>query len=287
MTPANRRLPRAEPLPELLDTREREAPPEPAPTAGNPRWDRIAAVLRTVLGVLVVASASTAVAWGARQYVRTSARFFVTEMVVLGEKQRSEAELLQQAGLRKGVSVFAIDLDEARGKLLADPWISEATLARRLPGTILVQVREREAGAIVALGESYLASRDGEIFKKLDVRDPADLPVITGISPDLLADDREGVKRTIRRALDLASDFERAPLGQRAPLQEIHVAADGAVTLVVGKNALSLSLGEPPFRRKLDQAARVLREADRRGVRPDILLLDNDARPDRVVLRVR
>ena len=57
------------------------------------------------------------------------------------------------------------------------------------------------------------------------------------------------------------------------------------MTLVVGKNAVALHMGAPPYRRKLEQAIRVIAELDRRGAKPDSIMLDNEARPDRVVVR--
>jgi cell division protein FtsQ len=50
---------------------------------------------------------------------------------------------------------------------------------------------------------------------------------------------------------------------------------------------VSLVLGGPPFRRKLEQAARVSSELERRGQSPDAILLDGTSRPERVVARVR
>jgi cell division protein FtsQ len=67
----------------------------------------------------------------------------------------------------------------------------------------------------------------------------------------------------------------------------VHVASDGVFTLVVGHAALQLVLGGPPFRRKLDQAARVVAELDRRGAAAGAIMLDNEARPERVVVRIR
>ena len=58
-------------------------------------------------------------------------------------------------------------------------------------------------------------------------------------------------------------------------------------SLVVGHNAVELVLGLPPFRRKLDQAARVVAELDKRGAKAGAIMLDNDTRPDRVVVRMR
>jgi len=217
----------------------------------------------------------------------TSPRFSVREFRVVGNEMRPTPGLVAESGLAIGANIFAADLDAARSKILADPWVSEASLMRRLPGTIEIAVTERKAAALVALGDTYLASADGEPFKKIELNDPVDLPVVTGLRPESLAEDRVETTRTIRRAIDLALEFEHGELAKRVALQEVHVASDGVFTLVVGHAALQLVLGGPPFRRKLDQAARVVAELDRRGAAAGAIMLDNEARPERVVVRIR
>jgi cell division protein FtsQ len=282
--PSNRKLPKEAPLPDVADL---PTLPAPLPAKKRATASRALNVLRTIAGVALVLGISGTVAWGARKYVKSSPRFAVSEIHVSGGRLRTADQIAEAAGLEKGQNVFAIDLDAAKHKLLEDPWIHEAQLARRLPGAVYVNVTEREAGALVALGDTYLVARDGEIFKRLEPGDPIELPIVTGISSEAVAEDRDGVKDTLRRAIDLAGDYDRSPLGHRAPLQEIHVGADGAITLVVGKNALQLALGEPPYRKKIDQAARVLAELERRGSKAAAVLLDNEARPERVVVRMR
>ena len=125
------------------------------------------------------------------------------------------------------------------------------------------------------------------MFKRLELGDPSDLIVITGITQDAVGQDREGVTRSILRALDLASDYSHTRLSAKSPLEEIHLSSDGTTNIVIGKSALTLTLGAPPFRKKLEQASRVLAELDRRGGKADAVLLDNDTRPDRVVVRMR
>jgi cell division protein FtsQ len=293
VNPSNRRVSRPK-LPPEMSQLEADAPSDhelatDADASAKPPKppSRLLVIARAVAGAALVVAVSISVAWAARHYVMTTPRFAVREIAVTGQSRRSVDDIATEAGIARGANVFTVDLDGARAKLLADPWISEAFLARRLPGTIFVQVTEREAAAIVALGDSYLATREGEIFKRLEPGDPADSPIITGLTPDAVAEDREGVARSIRRALDLAADYESSPLGTRAPLQEIHYSSDGAITIIVGKSALALNLGDPPFRKKLEQAARVLTELDRRGAKPDAIMLDNEARPERVVVRVR
>lgn len=243
--------------------------------------------LRTFVGIALVVATSVGFAWAARQYVTMSARFAVQRIDVTGNERRGESDLIAEGGLALGTNIFAVDLDSARAKLLSDPWIVDVTLARRLPGTILLHVTERKAVAIVSIGEMLLADADGQPFKALESSDPVDLPVVTGLGPEVLAADREGAAHAIRRAIDLAVEFERSGLEKRAPLQEVHIGADGAFTLVVGHTAVELVLGGPPFRRKLDQAARVFAELDKRGGKADAIMLDNDTRPERVVVRMR
>jgi cell division protein FtsQ len=262
-----------------------------ATATGSARYARFVSTLRTIAGVVLVAGTSIGFAWVARRHVMTSARFAITEVAISGNDHRSAEVIVAESGLQVGTNVFAADLDAAHVLLLADPWIADVALARRLPGTIVVRVTERKAAALAAMGDTYVTNADGDPFKKLEAGDPpeqiAALPLVTGLRPESLSEDREGTMQTIRRAIDLAAEYERTPLAKRAPLEEVHVEPDGAFTLVVGHSAVELLLGAPPFRRKFDQAARVVVELDKRGAKAGAIMLDNDTRPDRVVVRMR
>lgn len=263
------------------------APAAPKPPASDSQAMR---VLRAVFGVVMVVGIGSGVVWGARRYVHTSPRFGVSEIITSGGKRRSPDDIASIAGIAKGENVFAIDLGKARARLAADPWIDSAELTRQLPGTISIRVTEREAAGVVAtVGDAgtYLVTRDGAIIKRIEAGDPLDFHVVTGIALKTLVDDREGATRTIRQALDLAYDYDRSPLAQRSPVQEVHVEPRGDLMLVVGKHGVVLRMGAGPYRRKLEQAARIAGELDRRGAKPSAIMLDDEARPDRVVVRMR
>jgi cell division protein FtsQ len=219
--------------------------------------------------------------------VLKSARFAIASVEVVGNDRRPSAVVAAETGLALGTNIFAADLDAARNRLQQDAWIVDATLVRRLPGTVVVRVTERRAAALVALDETYLATADGVPFKVLEPEDPVDLPLVTGVTPELFGVDRDGATHAIGRAIDLAAEYERSALAKRAPLQEVHVGADGRFALIVGHAGMELVLGGPPFRRKLDLASRVVAELERRGGKADAVMLDSEARPDRVVVRMR
>ena len=281
MTPTNRRIPGARPpSPDVAEI--------PVAGGGVSRLlRRMASVVGVALGLASVVAMSLGTTWLARRYVTTTSRFAVVDVKVLGNERRSASAIAAESGIVPGVNVFAVDLNSARYAVLSDPWISDAVLTRSLPGSIVVQVTERKAAALVSLGDLFLSTAEGDPFKKLEADDPVDLPLITGLTPERVAGDREGARRLIRRGIDLAAEYERGPLAHRAPLEEVHVDESGAFTLVVGRPTLQLVLGGPPFRRKLDEAARVVAELERRHAQASSIMLDNEARPERVVARLR
>ena len=104
-------------------------------------------------------------------------------------------------------------------------------------------------------GELYLATRDGDLFKKIGADDPSDLPLVTGILPAQVTSDRAGVVITIKRVLDVAEELDRVGLGKRYPIEELHLDKDGS--LVVSRpGGHRARLGQPPYRDKIEEAAR-------------------------------
>jgi cell division protein FtsQ len=261
----------------------------PPPGASPKRLEsRVSRGIQLVAGAAVVVAASISVAWGARRYVTTSPRFAVRTVLVEGERRRSASAVADAAGVAVGKNIFALDLAHAGQLLAQDPWIERATVTRKLPSTVAISVVEREAyAAAVISGELYLATRDGDLFKKLGEDDPSDLPVVTGITAEQIARDRAGVVLAVKRVLDVVEDFERTGIAKRYPVEELHLEKDGVLTVTIGKEAIALHLGMPPYRDKIEQASRVLNEVARRKANAQVIFLDNDAHPERVVVRMR
>jgi cell division protein FtsQ len=256
------------------------------PTAASrARWKE---GLRLAAGVVVTVAAALACVWGLLNYTRTSPRFAVRSIDVHGMSRRSPEDIARLAGITMGQNVFLTDLEAARTAILNDPWIEQASLRRKLPAAIWVEVVEREAAALVAIGpDLYLATRQGEPFKKPEPGDPYDLPVVTGIRTDDVVKDRSATIGAIKRALDLVADYDHLGPSKSLPVQEAHIEDDGGLILSVGKDVIQLHMGKGPFRQGLDQAIRVLAELANRRAQAAVVFLDNDAHPERVVVRMR
>jgi len=269
--------------------------PTPAPVGetsevrdrGSSRGRTLGA-LRFLLGLAIVAAVAFAVAMSAHRYAMTSSRFALRKIEVKGGKRIGPEQAERVAGLTLGSNLFALDTHQAEQKLLENPWVQSARVIRQLPGTLKIELSEREAVALASIVDGlYVVSAEGQPFKLLDASDPVDLPVITGISAGGLARDRPRELERLERGLEVLRQYRRLKLERSYPAQEVHLEPGGSVRLVVGSEGITLSLGGDSLRQRLLMAERVVIETRAAGRLPGIVFADNVAHPERVVVRMR
>ena len=72
----------------------------------------------------------------------------VHEVLVEGRVETTKEQLLKTVGIRRGDPILALDTEAIRDALIALGWIANATVERRLPGTVYLRLWERKAMAI-------------------------------------------------------------------------------------------------------------------------------------------
>jgi cell division protein FtsQ len=257
-------------------------------TARRDPWATLWSGLKLSIGFAIVVSISVAIAWGAHRYALTTPRFNVKEFDVRGNRHFSAGEIARLAGVERGLNLFAVDTDAAEARLLESPWVRRAKISRALPGTLRIEVAEREAAAVASIEDGlYLVTPEGEPFKAVEPHDPVDLPVLTGVSARDLAVDRARAVERLGLGLEILREYDSLPVSRTFELEEAHLSSDGSVVLTVGKRGTTLHLGTGPFRQKLLMAARIVARLSSNGEMPGIVFLDNEAHPERVVVRMR
>jgi len=240
-----------------------------------------------VLGVTLILASVVGIAWGVFRYARTTPRFSLKDIAVEGTRRLSRDDILAAAGLHLGDNLFSLDVEAAQRALTQSPWIKQAKITRQLPNRVLVQVHERQAqAALLANGKTFLVDETGQPFKEVGVGDPHDLTLITGLSLDAFAHEPELEHERLRAVLALIRAYEHLGIAQAYPAEEAHLQPSGAVTLNVGSSGIALHLGHAPFKQRLLRAERVLTKALRQGGTPSVVFLDNEAHPERVVVRL-
>ncbi|MFO7177392.1 MAG: FtsQ-type POTRA domain-containing protein [Pseudomonadota bacterium] len=252
------------------------------------RARRLLGFLRFVSGLALVVGVAVAVALSVRHSVTTSPRFALEHLEVVGGKRLGAEQVRRIAGIEPGANLFSLEPADIERKLLDDPWVRSARVVRKLPRGLLVEIDEREPVALASIaGTLYVVDRKGEPFKEVGRDDPVDLPVVTGISPEGIARDRRRELERLDLGLEVLGKYARLPMARTYPAQEVHVDPSGRVRLTVGDEAITVSLGGSDFDRRLAMAERVVREARALGRVPGIVFADNQAHPERVVVRMK
>ncbi len=300
--PAAPPRPRNRPKPERLALRNvRELADEPPPEPPPSRRARIRAALARLaahtrrpvvfLGkLLLVALALGGVGAGGKlveRHVRTSPAFATRTLTIEGNERLTNDEVLRSAGLAVGKNVFEVPPEDAEARLVRHPWIAEAEVQRRLPGTFHVRIREHRTTALIWLDRLYLVGEDATVFKAVERGDPVDLPVVTGVDVARFTSDRTFRSSLLLEIVAVLHDYRAAGLYRRELIAEIHVEEDDSLSLFIGDDATEVRLGHGPFRGKLRKLRTVLDQLADRHARPAYVYLDNVRRPDRVTVRLR
>jgi cell division septal protein FtsQ len=171
------------------------------------RWQRqkIGAIL-----VVLVALAGTVWAFkvgadhvAARLWLRNE-RFVLENLVVRSDGRLRAEHVRQYGGIKEGMGLFEIRLADLRDALASIPLVESVSLERRLPDTLIIDIREREPVARLQTASArfpFSIDRTGMVLAP--ALSDTTLPLISGFSGQGL---RPGVQindPAIRAALDL------------------------------------------------------------------------------------
>jgi cell division protein FtsQ len=107
--------------------------------------------------------------------------FKVEDILVVGRRETTRSEIFSAIGLVRGAPILAFDLNAAKARVEALPWITKTSLERMLPNTILLRVEERRPMAIWQnKGKFVLIDSDGKVILKKGLERFSDLLVVVG-----------------------------------------------------------------------------------------------------------
>ena len=72
----------------------------------------------------------------------------VDEILVIGRRETAQKDLLAAVRLARGAPILAFDLQAARKRIEALPWIKTVSVERMLPDTVLLNIKERRPLAL-------------------------------------------------------------------------------------------------------------------------------------------
>lgn len=262
-------------------------------------WGWLRRGLPAIIAVVGVSGLATSACVGYR-FATSSERFAVRSVELRGNRILSPERVRAVIGLdhlaspdgsRPGPNIFQLDLTDMAVTLEAEPWIAAATVRRRLPDTLVIEIEENRPVALVEMDGLYLVDGEGAVFARAVVGrgDGRGMPVITGIAREDYAADPEVAQARIRKALEAARVYgEGDGAGRRPGLGEVHVDPYRGVTFFTHDTATAVRVGHgspEALRARLrafDLAWQALAPAERAQVR--VVHADARKQPDRVTV---
>jgi cell division protein FtsQ len=107
--------------------------------------------------------------------------FTVQEISVSGRDKTSVAQLMDALDVRRGDSIFNVDLAEAKARVEHIGWVEKASVMRRLPDEIYVHITERRPFARwQKQGATSVIDRNGVVVAHDDPQEYRYLPRVVG-----------------------------------------------------------------------------------------------------------
>jgi len=197
--------------------------------------------------------------------------FQSANIAVNGAGRLARADVLRIAGITEPSTLFLIDADATRTRLMRNSWIADATVAKLYPDRLEITIVEKKPFAVwQSRGNFFVIANDGTVVDQLGrerVRD-AGLPIVVGEGAD-------------RRAQELLAMLGRFP----------HLRGEVAAAVLVAERRWNLRLKNGTDVRLPEEDADialmrlVALDRDKRLLSRDLTVIDMRF-ADRVVVRL-
>lgn len=139
-----------------------------------------------MLGGIFLVAVLMGAAWGVRAAARQMAFFRVRSVEVRGVRYLQPSEVLSRLKVDTLMSLWD-DLGPLRERVRHHPQVSEVTITRRLPGTLVVTVQENQPVALIESPGGLLPyDSSGHVLPIDPARTNLDLPIVATSDPVLL-----------------------------------------------------------------------------------------------------
>jgi cell division septal protein FtsQ len=139
-----------------------------------------------ILGVLFLVALIVAAGWGVRAAARRMAFFRIRSVEVRGARYLQSSDIISRLKVDTLASLWD-DLSPYRDRVRAHPQVSDVSIGRRMPGTIVITIKENQPVALIQTPTGLLPY--DSLGKQLPI-DPArtnlDLPIVATDDPVLL-----------------------------------------------------------------------------------------------------
>jgi len=152
-------------------------------------------------------------------WVITSPRFLLSSIVVSGTSRVQPSEVGEALEPLRGKHLLLVSLADVENRLAENLWIEGANLRKRMPDSLVVEIRERQPVMLLRRDEGlFYVDRGGTVIDLYDPAREADL---------LLLSIGAGARLEVEPALAVAAELELVAPDWASGLSEVEVLGGG------------------------------------------------------------
>jgi cell division protein FtsQ len=210
--------------------------------------------------------------------------FNLQQVEVTGSRRLSRAEVIEASETVSGINLLTVDLGAIAARLQRHPWIRSASVYRRFPGSLIIEIEERTPRAILAAEKLYYVDERAEFFTRLLPGDSVQFPLFTGVTAEELKSRGPEIQEMVRLGLGVLDLVERSGKSiDSLAVVEVRLNLDDGLSLQTA-DSRTVVLGKDNFERKIQRYGRLKRFLTRRGEWQNARIINLDFE-DRALVR--
>ena len=145
---------------------------------------------------------------------------------ISGLHHLQEEDILARVQLPAQATLWSIDKEDIRQRVVSHPTLATAVVGRVMPDTLIITVQEREPAAILHnFGKRLVMDKEGLVLSNTVVAAHSDLPILKGLNATLLLNEDSEVRQRAQQGIKLAGwllqQFEARPMVDMKDSQDI------------------------------------------------------------------
>ncbi len=193
---------------------------------------KVIIILALILGVII--------------FLCSSSLFSIKNINVVGNEKLSENKIISLSGIEIDNNIFRFNKSQVIKKIKENAYIEEAKISRKLPGTVQISIKEREATYMLQFADSYVYINNQGYM--LDIsNEKLEVPILVGFTTDLSnikAGNRIDVE-DLKKMEMIIKIYEEAKLNELNQLiTKIDVSDTKNFTLIMEGEGKTVYLGE-------------------------------------------
>ncbi|MBD3420980.1 MAG: FtsQ-type POTRA domain-containing protein [Chitinivibrionales bacterium] len=191
-------------------------------------------------------------------YIRQN-EMFTIKTIEIGDTQRvDKSEMLKASGLHTGMHMIDVDKSSVRKRLEAFAWVKKATVMRKLPDKIRIDITERTPIAYLGDGDVSYIDNDGIVLPPT-AGAYAGFPLVYGLKTRV----DSALNKHVVDAADLfeleqlLQEFRKRKKELPYPVSQVDLRDCGIVGVMLAGHATLIEIDRSATQTKLDQLCRL------------------------------